>query len=155
MAKGLALARVIGLKWPAAESDQGMEAEAAAEPALAGEVIDAEPVRLSTGEASAAVTDALSQALFDSGGQGTAIATGDARESVTNDAITAIEADIASLLASMNAVSNSDAMGPEANGADTGETAETVDAEDATLALLGELDRLWQADPMVGNASAA
>jgi len=152
MAKGLALARVIGLKWPAAESDQGMEAEAAAEPALAGEVIDAEPARLSTGEASAAVTDALSQALFDSGGQGTAIATGEARESVTNDAITAIEADIASLLASMNAVSNSDAMGPEANGADTGET---VDAEDATLALLGELDRLWQADPMVGNASAA
>lgn len=152
MAKGLALARVIGLKWPAAASDQGMEAEAAAEPALAGEVIDAEPARLSTGEASAAVTDALSQALFDSGGQGTAIATGEARESVTNDAITAIEADIASLLASMNAVSNSDAMGPEANGADT---SETVDAEDATLALLGELDRLWQADPMVGNASAA
>jgi hypothetical protein len=155
MAKGLALARVIGLKWPAAASDQATEAETVAKPARTGKVIDADPVHLSASDASAAVTDALSQALFDSAGQGTAIAAGDMRESVTNDAITAIEADIASLLASMNAVSESDAKGSDAKAADASGADETVDAEDATLTLLGELDRLWQADPMVGNASAA
>jgi hypothetical protein len=141
MAKGLALARVIGLKWPAAASDEDTEAETAVEAALGGKVIEAEPVHLTAGDAAAAVADALSQALLDAPGQGTAVAAGDVRESVTNDAITAIEADIASLLANMNAVNDADAP--------------AIDAEDATLALLGELDRLWQADPMVGNASAA
>ena len=143
MAKGLALARAIGLKWPTVADDQDAEADTTVEKALTGEIIDVEPGHPAAGDSSVAMADALSAALRESGSQGTAIAIGDVRESVTNDAITAIEADIASLLANMNAVT--DAAGPDG----------AIDAEDATLALLGELDRLWQADPMVGKASAA
>jgi hypothetical protein len=145
MAKGLALARAIGLKWPAAASDQDADADTIVEKALTAELVDAEPVPLPATDPSAAMADALSQTLLETTGQGTAIAAGDLRESVTNDAITAIEADIASLLASMNAVTETDAAGPDG----------TIDAEEATLALLGELDRLWQADPMVSSANAA
>ena len=71
---------------------------------------------------------------------GTVATIGETRKSVTTAAINAIEDDIASLLATMNSE----------GGADDG-----IDAEDATLALLGELDRLWSADPMVCASSAA
>ncbi len=68
----------------------------------------------------------------------------DARTAVTVDAITAIEADIASLLASMSELSDA----PPATIASTSDN----EGEDVTLALLSELDRMWQADPMVGAA---
>jgi hypothetical protein len=144
MAKGLALARAIGLKWPVATDEPEAEAETTVEEAVTHESIKAEPAHLAPDAPSAAMFDALSQALLDSPVQGTAVA-GELRESVTNDAITAIEADIASLLSSMNVVGEVEAV-----DADPAE-----DAEDTTLALLGELDRLWQADPLVGNADAA
>jgi hypothetical protein len=143
MAKGLALARAIGLKWPVAADEPETGAETVEE-AVTGEIIDAEPVHPEPDAPSAAMIDALSQALLDSPAEGTTVVTGELRESVTNDAITAIEADIASLLSSMTAVGDVSAV-----------DADSADAEDTTLALLGELDRLWQADPLVGNADAA
>jgi hypothetical protein len=141
----LALARAIGLKWPAVANDPETYAETTVEAASTAEVIDVEPVHMPADDPSAVMADALSQALLDTEPQGTGLAIGELRESVTNDAITAIEADIASLLASMNAASTVDAT----------EADPVIDAEDATLALLGELDRLWRADPMVGSADAA
>jgi hypothetical protein len=145
MAKGLALARAIGLKWPVAADEPEIEAETTVEEAVPTEIIGAEPAQPGPDAPSAAMIDALSQALLDSPAQGTAVAAGELRESVTNDAITAIEADIASLLSSMTAVGDVSAVDADS----------AVDAEDTTLALLGELDRLWQADPLVGNADAA
>jgi len=150
MAKGLALARAIGLKWPAAANDPETSAETTVDDTLTARVIDAEPAHRPADDPTAAMVDALSQALLDTTVEGTAVATDEARElatreSVTHDAVTAIEADIASLLASMNAVSDADAAAADP----------AIDAEDATVALLGELDRLWRADPMVGRADAA
>jgi hypothetical protein len=145
MAKGLALARAIGLKWPVAADEPETGAETIVEEAVTVGVIDAEPGHLAPDAPSAAMFDAVSQALLDSAAKGTAVAAGDLRESVTNDAITAIEADIASLLSSMTAVGEVSAVDADS----------PVDVEDMTLALLGELDRLWQADPLVGNADAA
>ena len=69
----------------------------------------------------------------------------DARTAVTVGAINAIEADIASLLASMSELSDA----PPATIASTSDN----EGEDVTLALLFELDRLWQADPMIGAAN--
>jgi hypothetical protein len=145
MAKGLALARAIGLKWPAAANDPETHVETTVQEAPAAEIVDVEPVHRPVDDASPVMADALSQALLDTTARGTDQAIGELRESVTNDAITAIEADIASLLASMKS----------ADAPDAAEANPPVDAEDATLALLGELDRLWQADPMVGRADAA
>jgi hypothetical protein len=80
------------------------------------------------------------------GAEGGTIATiGDTRNSVTSAAISAIEDDIASLLATMNLADDTAAIDGE----------DRIDAEDATLALLNELDRLWQADPMIGASGAA
>jgi hypothetical protein len=70
------------------------------------------------------------------------------RDAVTMDAITAIEADIASLLSSMSELS--DARPATDRPAVTSESDD--DGDDATLTLLSELDRLWQADPMVSAA---
>jgi hypothetical protein len=70
------------------------------------------------------------------------------RDAVTMDAITAIEADIASLLSSMSELSD----GRPATDRPAATPESDDDGDDATLTLLSELDRLWQADPMVSAA---
>jgi hypothetical protein len=64
-----------------------------------------------------------------------------ARHAATANAIASIEADIASLLATLD---RSDAEALE-------ESAAGEEDEEPTLALLGELDRLWQADPQIAS----
>lgn len=63
-----------------------------------------------------------------------------ARQAVTEDAIQAIEADIASLIAGFDSEE-------QAEGNIEGES------ERATMELLSELDRLWRADPATGNGT--
>lgn len=63
----------------------------------------------------------------------------DDRQAVMDEAIESIEADIASLLASFE--NNEEAV----EGDD--------EPEQATKLLLSELDRLWRADPAVGNGA--
>ncbi|HVW92609.1 MAG TPA: hypothetical protein VHB74_08370 [Devosia sp.] len=62
----------------------------------------------------------------------------DDRQAVMDEAIESIEADIASLLASFE--NNEEATGDD-------------EPEEATKLLLSELDRLWRADPTIGNGT--
>lgn len=78
------------------------------------------------------------------------------RSSITAQAIDAIEADIASLLASLDQVRMPSPLegagedGDEEDGDEGVPPAADDDVEAATLLLLSELDRLWRADPAVG-----
>jgi len=84
------------------------------------------------------------------------------RQAVTDQAIGDIEADIASLLATLDGngtMPRSDARAlsdmPALLADDGDEAVAGPDADDydaATLVLLSELDRLWRADPAVGNS---
>jgi hypothetical protein len=69
------------------------------------------------------------------------------RRTVTAEAINAIEADIASLLASLDAPRRP--AEPIIDDGDEGLAGTPDDVDAATLVLLSELDRLWRADPMV------
>ncbi|MEO8882084.1 MAG: hypothetical protein ABI377_01490 [Devosia sp.] len=73
---------------------------------------------------------------------------------ISGDMIEAIETDIASLLASLNRLD--DAAPPEAPATDAaGDWLEEDEAdEEPTLALLSELNRMWQADPVVSGEHA-
>ena len=73
---------------------------------------------------------------------------------ISGDMIEAIETDIASLLASLNRLD--DAAPPEAAPLDAaGDWLEEDEAdEEPTLALLSELNRMWQADPVVSGEHA-
>jgi len=62
------------------------------------------------------------------------------RQAVTDEAIEAIEADIASLIAGFEKE-------------DRAAADEADEPEQATMTLLSELDRLWRADPAVGNGA--
>lgn len=144
MSRGLGLARAIGWKWSPTSSD----GENASEISMAGLVENALAQRIGQGPLSRITSGETDGTLADdeslAGAEGGTLATiGDTRKSVTSAAINAIEDDIASLLATMNSESDAAPAG------------EGIDAEDATLALLGELDRMWNADPMVGASSAA
>jgi hypothetical protein len=145
MSRGLALARAIGWKWSPTSSDDEntneITVEGLVEDALAQRVGDGPLSRLIAGNPDNAADDTESA----DGGEGSSVATiGDMRKSVTSAAISAIEDDIASLLATMNGDSDAAAAADQ----------DGIDAEDATLALLGELDRMWRADPMVGGGAA-
>lgn len=146
MSRGLALARAIGWKWSPTSSDDEntneMTVEAVVEDALAQRIGEGPLGRMAAGGRDDLLGDTESIAGAE---VGTIATIGDTRNSVTSAAISAIEDDIASLLATMNLADDTAASGGE----------DRIDAEDATLALLNELDRLWQADPMIGASGAA
>jgi hypothetical protein len=145
MSRGLALARAIGWKWsPTSNDDENtseITVEALVEDALAQRIGDGPLARITAGDTENVADGTESDA--ETGG-GSVATIGDMRKSVTSAAISAIEDDIASLLATMNSQSDGAPAGDEGG----------VDAEDATLALLSELDRMWRADPMVGSGTA-
>jgi hypothetical protein len=156
MGKGLAFARAIGLKWSSASIDQEpveeRGADALIENALAGDIVEAAPTDDAAADLTPALPDGLPAPVGETASSGAIATIATVRESVTNEAINAIEADIASLLANMNAVSDA---APEEMSPATPVDDDDVDAEDATLALLGELDRMWRADPMIASSGAA
>jgi hypothetical protein len=132
------------------EIDGKNNGEALIQDALAGAIVAASPGESPAAEIAPTPAEAESATAETSGAMATI---SDLRKSVTNDAIGAIEADIASLLATMGAVSD-DAPATAALPAGDDDEDE-IDAEDATLTLLGELDRMWRTDPMVGTSNAA
>jgi hypothetical protein len=165
MSRGSALARVIGLTKSLSPLGHGGQvvppnegAEAVVEAAAAERSADAAPPSTEvTAELSvlAQVTVVTAEA---------APAAGDpVREAVTEQAIGDIEADIAKLLATLDGagamppteatpLTDSIADLPDDDGDEAVAAADNDDSEDATLVLLSELDRLWRADPAVGNS---
>jgi hypothetical protein len=125
------------------------EPSAADAPALAQvTLVGAEP------PAEAAASDATASAPVEAAHapsppvSGAARGSAGLRRTVTAEAIDAIEADIASLLASLDAPPR--AAEPIVDDGDEGLAgAADDDVDAATLVLLSELDRLWRADPMV------
>jgi hypothetical protein len=67
---------------------------------------------------------------------------------IPGDMIEAIESDMASLLASLNRLDDGPPAEATAEAAD-GEWREDETEEEPTLALLSELNRMWQADPEI------
>lgn len=166
MSTGSALARVIGLTKSLSPLGRGGQlvppnegAEAVVEAAAAEQSADAPPP--STPEtteqpALAQVTVVTAEAVSAAGDP--------VRQAVTEQAIGNIEADIAALLATLDgagAMPPTGAMPLTASIADLPADDDGDEAlaapdedpdEDATLVLLSELDRLWRADPAVGNS---
>jgi hypothetical protein len=164
MSRGSALARVIGLTKSLSPLGHGGQlvppnegAEAVVEAAAAEQIVAAPPpLSVDTAEQPtlAQVTVVTAEA---------APADGDrVRQAVTEQAIGDIEADIASLLATLDGagamppteakpLTDTVADLPDDDGDEAVAAASDDDSEAATLVLLSELDRLWRADPAVGN----